>query len=146
MNDNFLILLYRLIFQEDRPYISHWAIEVVLELEDWFSSLDVTFLSVFGGKKSPHLLLRYATAIFFMQEASYRFPTWLSGVFHMKKKETWLILPFQIGLYEIRNLKVANTKGTEIEKFTFVIWNLIHKILAIFARNTMQRFISNGQV
>jgi len=44
-----------LIFQEEPPRISHGAMEVVLELLDWFASLDGTFLRVFRVHKSPHM-------------------------------------------------------------------------------------------
>lgn len=35
------------------------------------------------------------------------------------KKAPWRTLPMQIGLYDIKNLKVTDTKGKAIEKFAF---------------------------
>lgn len=120
LTNNFLIPLYRLIFQEEPPCMSHQVMEVVLELEDWFASLECTFLREFGGHKSPHLLPRYATNKLVMQEVAYHLSTRLSRLLHRKKKAPWLVLSLQIGLYEIENLKVADTKGKEIDKFAFV--------------------------
>jgi len=39
--------------------------------------------------------------------------------FHRKNKAPWPTLPSQIGLYEINNLKVMDTKGKEILNFAF---------------------------
>lgn len=49
LTDHFLIPLYKLIFEEEPPCMSRGEMEAVSELVDWFASLDVTFLRVFGG-------------------------------------------------------------------------------------------------
>ena len=72
-----------------------------------------------GGQKSLHVLPRYPTNKLVMQEFYYHISIGLSRVLQRKKKEPWPILPLQIGLYMIKNLKVADTEGKEIKKFTF---------------------------
>lgn len=54
-----------------------------------------------------------------MQEVSYNISIELSTVLHKNKKSPWPTLIMQIILYEIKNLKVADTEGKEIEKFAF---------------------------
>ena len=93
--------------------------EVVSELVDLFASSNDTFLRVFGGQKSPHLLSRYAIDKLVMQEVAYHLSAGLLGVLHRKKKAHWPVLPLQIGLCEIKNLKVADIEGKDIEKFAF---------------------------
>jgi len=97
----------------------HGVMEVVSEIKAWFSSLDGTFLRLFGNKKSPHILPRYATDKHVMLEVSYHLSTGLSAALHRKKKTPWPTLPMKIGLYKIKNLKVADTEGKVIKKFSF---------------------------
>lgn len=58
--NRFHIPLYKMIFDGDPPFMSREAMETVLELVDWFASPNGTYLRVFSGHKSPHMLLRYA--------------------------------------------------------------------------------------
>jgi len=53
-----------------------------------------------------------------MQEVLHHLSTRLSTALYMKKKAPWPILPFQIGLYEIKNLKVMDTVGKATDKFS----------------------------
>lgn len=61
LTEHFLIPLYNMIFEEDLPCMSREKMEAVSELAGWFASPNGTYLRVFGGQKSPHLLPRYAT-------------------------------------------------------------------------------------
>jgi len=119
LTDHFLISLYKLIFEEDPSCMSHGAMEAVSEIASWFSSSNGTLLRVFDRKKSLRLLPRYVINKLVMQYVVYRLSTRLSGALHTKQKARWPALPMQNGLYEIKNLKVADTEGNAIEKFTF---------------------------
>jgi len=101
--------------------MSRGAMEVVSEIIDWFASPDGTFLRVFDGQNSSHILARYATDNLSMQKVSYYLSTGLSAALHRRKKAPWLTLPMQIGLYEIKNPKVVDTEGKAIKKFAFGI-------------------------
>jgi len=103
-----------MIFEEEPPCMSHGAMEPVLEIANWFASPDGTFLRAFSGQKLPHILSRYAINKLVMQEVSYHLSIGLSIALHRKKKTPCLTLPMQIGLYEIKNLKVVKTKGKVI--------------------------------
>lgn len=46
--DNFLIVLYQMIFEEKPPCIPNEAMEAVEKIVDWFASLDGTYLRLFG--------------------------------------------------------------------------------------------------
>lgn len=117
--DHFFIQLYKMTFEEDTPCMSQEAMEEVVELADWFSSLDGIYLRVFGSKKSSHFLSRYATEKLVMQEVAYHLSTSLSRVLQRKKKEPQHTLPLQIGSYEIMNLKAIETEVKELGKFKF---------------------------
>ena len=60
LTNHFLILIYKMIFEEEPPCMSCVAMEAILEIVDWFSSLDGTFLIVFDCQNSSHILPRYA--------------------------------------------------------------------------------------
>ena len=49
LTDHFLILLYKMIFEEEPPCMSHGAMEVVSKIVDLFASPYDTFLRMFGG-------------------------------------------------------------------------------------------------
>lgn len=119
LTGQFLIPLYKMIFEEEPPCMSLGAMEAISEIVDWFTSLDGTLIRVFDRQNSLHLLPRYTTNKIFMQEVSYHLAIGLSAALHMKKKAPWPNLPMQIGLYEIKNMKVMDTEGKVIDKFTF---------------------------
>jgi len=119
LTDHFLILLYKLVFKEGPPRMSCGVVDVVSEIKDWFASSNGTFLRVFGGQNSPHLLLRHANDQLVMQEVTHHLSTGLSTFFCKNKKAPWPTLPMQIELYEIKNLKVVDTEGKAIENFAF---------------------------
>lgn len=95
------------------------TMEAVSEHADWFASSNGTYLRVFNSHKSSHMLPRWVTNKLVMQEVAYHISIDLSGVLRRNKKAPWPTLLLQIGLYEIRNLKVVETKGKEIDKFSF---------------------------
>lgn len=61
LTDHFLIPLYKVIFEEGPLCMSPTAMEAILEIADWFASLDGTFLRMFGREKLSHVLPRYVT-------------------------------------------------------------------------------------
>jgi len=73
--------------------MSRGAVKVIIDIADWYASLDGTFIRVFGGEKPPHVLPRYATEKLIMQEVSYHLATRLSATLHSKKKAPWPTLP-----------------------------------------------------
>lgn len=56
LTNHFLILLYNMIFEEEPPCMSRGEMEEVAEIADWFTSLNDTFLRVFGGQKLSLIL------------------------------------------------------------------------------------------
>ena len=96
LTDHFLIPLYKMIFEEEPSYMSHGAMEAILEIAYWFASPDDTFLRVFDDHKLSHIFLRYATNKLVKQEVSYHLSTGLLGDLHRKKKAPWPALPTQI--------------------------------------------------
>jgi len=56
---HFIILLYKLIFEKDPPYMSQEGMKAITNITDWYASLGSTFITVFGGEKLPHVLQRY---------------------------------------------------------------------------------------
>jgi len=55
---DFIILLYKLIFEKYPPCMSREAMEAIINIAYWYASLDGTFIIVFGGEKPLHVLLR----------------------------------------------------------------------------------------
>lgn len=96
-----------------------WEMEEVSEIPNWFSSPNITFLGVFSIQKLLYLFPRYATDKIVMQEVSYHLSTRLSAALHRKKKAPWPTFLMQIGLYDIKNIKVMYTKGKAIDIFSF---------------------------
>lgn len=91
--------------------------EAIVDITDWYASLGGTFIRVFGREKPLHVLPRYATNKLIMQEMSYHLATGLSPALHKKKKAPRPTIPLQIGLNEIKRLKVAYAKAKEIVIF-----------------------------
>ena len=112
--DHFLIPLYKLIFEEEPPCMSHGVMEAISEITDWYASPYATFLRVFSGEKSPHVFPRYSVDNIFMQEVVYHLSTRLAKTLHRKKIALLRMLPLQIRLYEIKNLKFVDIEGKEI--------------------------------
>jgi len=119
LTDHFIISLYNIIFEEDSPCMSREAMEVIEDIVDWHALPGGTFIRVFGREKPLHVLSRHATDKLVMQEVSYHLATVLSTMLHRKKKPPWPTLPLHIRLYEIKNLKFADTEGKEIVRFEF---------------------------
>lgn len=47
------------------------AREAIVEVADWFTSSQGTFISISGAYKSPHLMPKFVTDKVIMQEVSY---------------------------------------------------------------------------
>lgn len=117
LTDHFFTSLYKLIFEQDPPYMSQEAMEVIVDIPDWYASLGGTFIIFYGGEKPPHFFLRYATDKLIMEEVSYHLAIVFSAALHWKKKAPWPTLPLWIILYEIKNRKYVDVEGKEITKF-----------------------------
>ena len=54
LSDNFVTLVYMMIFEQDLPYMSQAAIEALVNIVDWYASPNHTFIGMFGGDKPLH--------------------------------------------------------------------------------------------
>ena len=93
--------------------------QALLNIADWYASPGGTFVSMFGAKKPPHELSRFATNKLFMKEVAYHISTGLLVGLHRRKKAPWPTLPLWIGLYEIYTLKDADVEAEDLKKFGF---------------------------
>lgn len=84
----------------------------------WFTLVNGNFVRVFGGNKSLHIMSSYATDKLVIEEVVYHISIGLSKYLHMNNKGPSPFIPLYIGFYDIKNLKVTNTKGEEINKFS----------------------------
>ena len=118
LTNHFIILVYKLIFENDPPCMSQEVMEGILNIVDWYASPSGTFIKKFGGEKPLHVLPRFSMDKFLMQEIAYHLSTRLLSGLH-KKKEPWPILTLRIRLYAIKSLKYADVEAKEIVKFKF---------------------------
>ena len=65
------------------------AMEVTVNIADWYASPSGTIIRLFGKAKPPHVLPRYATDKLITREVSYHLATWLPVGLQRKKKEPW---------------------------------------------------------
>ncbi len=119
LTGHFIIMLYKLIVEQDPPCMSREVMGAVVNITDWYASLGSTFIIVFSREKSPHVLQRYATDNLIMQEVSYHLSIGLLAGLHRKKKAPWPSFPLRIGLYDIKSLKDVYVEAKEIVKFNF---------------------------
>jgi len=96
-----------MIFEEEAHCMPCDTMRVVPKNEDLFALLDGTYFKVFAYQKPSHLLPRYATDKVVIQKVAYNIVTGLTIVLQRKKKEPWPNLPFQVGYYQIKNLKAT---------------------------------------
>lgn len=68
LSDHFILLLYKMIFKQDQPYMSQEAKEALHKIADWYASLGGTFIGMFGKEKPPHEISRFSMDKFVMQE------------------------------------------------------------------------------
>jgi len=54
--DQFIAPLYTMIFEQDLTYMSHATMEALLNIVDWFASLDGTFIRMYNVEKVSHVL------------------------------------------------------------------------------------------
>lgn len=99
--DHFISPLYMMIFEQDPPCMSEVTMEVLLNIADWYTSPDGTFIRMQNTEKDLHLFSKFSIDKLVMQEVSYHFLKRLSARLHRKKKAPWLMIPFRIGLYAI---------------------------------------------
>lgn len=109
-------MVYKMIFEQDRPYMLHGVMEALIDIADWYASPLGIFIWVYNVEKAPHVFPKFSMDKIFMEEMSYPISTGLSAKLHKKRKAPWLALLLQIRLYEIRNLKHAEAK---IEEFKY---------------------------
>lgn len=99
--------------------MSQEVMQELLNIVDWCTSPGGTFINMFGGKKPPHVLPRFATDILVMQEVSCHISIGLSVRPHRRKKTPWPSLPLQFELYEIWFLNDVDDKAKSLENFEF---------------------------
>lgn len=63
--------VYRLIFEQDSPYMSEEAMKAFLGIADWYGSPNDMFVRVFSADKSSNVLPKFALDVLVMQEATY---------------------------------------------------------------------------
>lgn len=96
--------------------MSQEAKEAILDITDWYSSLRGTFIRIFGGEKTLHILPRYATENLVTQEVSYHISIGISVALHWRKMAPWPTLPLWIVLYDIKNSKDVDVVAKETIK------------------------------
>jgi len=106
-----------MIFEVEAPCMSRETRKAVVEITDWFASPQGKYLKVFGSQMPPHLMLRYVTGKVVMKEVRYQL--WTGQLLQKKKKEHWSLFPLQVGYYELKNLKVVETKVGELSGLKF---------------------------
>lgn len=57
----FIVPLYRMIFEQDAPCMSQEVMHALLNIVDWYASPSGTFIRMFGADNPPDELLRFAT-------------------------------------------------------------------------------------
>jgi len=119
LSDHLITLVYKMIFIQDPPCMSQEAMQTLINIADWHASPDNTFIRMFGEEKPLHVLPRFATDKFLIQEVAYHISTRLSTRIHKRKKAPWPSLLLWIGLYEIQSLKDADAEAKDIKKFEF---------------------------
>ena len=60
--------LYELIFLKEPEYMSKSAMSLIYEYEDYYFSLEGTYLRMYGGCRAPSLMPRYAMDYIFHKE------------------------------------------------------------------------------
>ena len=59
--DHFITPIYAMIFQKDPPCMSQVAMEALLNITDWYASIEGTFIRMYNTEKSLHVLPRFST-------------------------------------------------------------------------------------
>lgn len=75
---HFIAMIYEMFFKVEAPYMINKAKEVVVEVVDWFSYSQGTYIRVFRSYNNPNLMLKYVTEKVVMQEISYQLCSILS--------------------------------------------------------------------
>ena len=119
LSDHFVTPVYKMIFEQDPPYMLKEAMEALINIVDWYALSFGTFIWMYNAENPPHVFLKFSMDELVMQEVSYHISARLSCRLHRKKKAPWPALSLRIGLYEIQNLKHADVEIEEIKKYPF---------------------------
>lgn len=117
-SNHFVTLVYKIIFKQDPPCMSHATIESLIDIANWYASPLGTFIQMYIAEKALHVLPKFLMDKLVMQEVSYHISTRLSTRLHWRKNPPWPSLPLQIRLYEILNLNHGEAKREEFKIFT----------------------------
>lgn len=93
LSKHFIAPLYTMIFEQDLPCMSQEAMEALLNIANWYASLDGTFIKMYNVEKAPHVFPRFSIDKMVMKEVAYHISIGLSDGLHKKKKAPWLMLP-----------------------------------------------------
>jgi len=95
------------------------AMEALIDIADWYSSLSDTFIQMYIAQKPPHVLPKFCLDVHVMQGVAYHISARLTARLHRKKKSSWTTLPLSIGLYEIRCFKNVDFEAEQMKKYPF---------------------------
>lgn len=75
-----------MIFEQDPPCMFREVMQALLNIANWYASPDGTFIVMFGGEKTLHVLPSFFMDMLVMQEVSYHISIGLSVGLHGRKK------------------------------------------------------------
>ncbi len=76
--EHFISPMYRMIFEQDPPYMSWEVMQSLLNIADWYASASGTFIRMFDLEKPLDELPRFTTNKLDVQEVAYHISTGLS--------------------------------------------------------------------
>ena len=66
LSDHFFVPFYKMIFEQDPPYMSKEEMEALIVISDWYPSLSNTFIRIFSKEKPLHVLPKFSLDILVM--------------------------------------------------------------------------------
>jgi len=64
--DHFITLVYKMIFEQDPPYMSKAMMEALINIADSYASPSDTFIRMYNTKKPSRVLPKFSLDILFM--------------------------------------------------------------------------------
>lgn len=64
--DHFIAPLYMMIIEQDLPCMSQAAMKALLNIADWYASLDGTIIRMYNTEKHLHVFSRFSTDMLVM--------------------------------------------------------------------------------
>lgn len=82
LSNHFITLVYRMMFEQDPPCMSHAMMEALVNIENWYiSPLDI-FIWMYNAEKAPYFLSKFSMDKMVMQEVAYHISKLLSTRLH----------------------------------------------------------------